>query len=530
MESKRYKGLLLTAILTFAATGAHAQVLSTEITVDRTVHPELSSASPLPTVKPDVLRPSVADNTLSPEEFGGPVLFGALPDTATAYLADGLPAKSPYRCYATAAYGPVYRLALQGGLRLVDSRRTFLGGEAHFYGMNYHNHAAGEKTDVRSNVAGFSGQFIQNVLGHRINVRAAYDHVAARSALASSWIHRNSAIVDGSITRTAGRYEYGGRLTLDHLYGTLADLKLDGALRSDDGRWGGALGLEYGRMYGAGIFSFTPALLFDGGALSLRLGARLDAASGTGSHKFGVAPSANLTWRPNSLFTAYAKAGGSTAFNSYRRAFNYSPLISLHAVEDVNRTPLDAEIGLRGGGQTGFRIGLRGGYSKCEDMIMAAYVPAYQETAMAGYDMENIWGEVSAGYTARRFGLSVDASVRLNSTGEDKGSADNMDRAKYIVKVEAKAQPLEKLSLGLGYTLRTHRRVYVYGRQLIPGAGAEYIDLHNSSDLHFSAAYKVSRHLDLGLRGENLLNRRSDILPFLECPPATVLLSGTVRF
>lgn len=128
MESKRYKGLLLTAILTFAVTGAHAQVLSTEITVDRTVHPELSSASPLPTVKPDVLRPSMADNTLSPEEFGGPVLFGALPDTATAYLADGLPAKSPYRCYATAAYGPVYRLALQGGLSLVDSRRTFLGG------------------------------------------------------------------------------------------------------------------------------------------------------------------------------------------------------------------------------------------------------------------------------------------------------------------------------------------------------------------------------------------------------------------
>lgn len=560
-DTLKYIAAFIAAAATASASG---QTLSTEITVDRTITPVETSAAPLGTVRPSVLRPSALGTSLSISEFDGSVLYPASVFETAPSLSDGLPEPSPYRGYATLGYFPVYNLGAQVGYRLIDNSRTLLGASAGFGGQSWNAHGVERSMTMSDNAIGVQAHLRQHFGAHRLEVKADYTHTALKSPSVrfdEQTQAFNSFRASASFGRAAVRYSYRIAAAVDRLgaskpvlgysrsyeasANTLVKGSLSGAYYSSDGRIGGELAVDASHMHRSGtevyplavlaytapkysgttVATVTPAFVYRSPSLRLRLGLALDIVDSADCSNLAVRPAVSASWTPTGRFAAYVRADGGTDFNSLRRRFDYSPFVNPFAVSELRRTPVRAELGLHYGGTGGFRAGFSAGYTVTDGAAMPV---ASTVVCFLPVDLKLLWAKLSLGYKFDWMNLDISANARFNQGGFAHADPDSPDRARFVADIAAKARPIEPLAVGIGWELRASRSCYTAAA--LGGDTDARLNLSNVSDLHLDATYAFSDRLSAGLEVRNMLCRRPEILPGLPMPGLHGLLSATIRF
>lgn len=516
---KRYKLLTLCAM---GVLSLNAQSLNTEITVDRTVRPTLTASQPLHSVRPSVQQPQFNQDALSLSNFGGDVLFGAVPSGISPFLADGLPVKSLYKGYVTAGYFPLYNLSLQAGYRFVDTESTFVTASVRFNGMSYHARTGLGKGTASENTFGLNGLWLQRLGQHRLAVTMDYSHAAVKTPVADDE-NFNSIIAAADISRKTDGFGYGATVSIDRLAATNDNTIFKvSLLGSGDVASSGKFEVKadynhLSRSYysGVGFFTFTPAYRFAGEHFQGHIGVGLNLAHGVENSKFNMAPYVRIAWLPSGMTSVEFTATGGRRFNTLRSIYEYSPFMSSFCVEQLQRTDCDLGVALRCGGQSGFTAGIAGKYARHKNVQMPMV-----EVAGIGFvatKLTEAYAKVNLGYGSSFYGLRADVEARVNASGENDGSPDQLDRPKYQLSAAISAQPSEELSVSLDWRFKSGRRCGVY-------------NLNNISDLGFRSTYAVDERLSLAFSVDNILCRRAEIFPGLTAPALTALVSASLKF
>lgn len=295
----------------------------------------------------------------------------------------------------------------------------------------------------------------------------------------------------------------------------------------------------------SGIYTVAPALTYLGRQVRARIGVRVDLASGTDIGKFNIAPDVRLSWMPTPATDVYLNVGGGASFNTLRGRFDYTPYAPAWSVEALQRVPLRAIAGFSYGRGTGFRAGFEACFQRTLGCVMP-YVADFgsgqanvaEAVIFAARNMKGIWFQLRAGYAAPSLaGLEVDVSARLTINSKPSldpyvsedydcwGTPDNPDRAQLIVNACAALRPLERLKLELDWEFRSDRKCLysdLWSRQLY--------SLGTASELRLKGIYSLTERLALGLRLNNLLCRRYQIVPGVQSPSIHGLASVTYRF
>ena len=125
----------LAAGVLFTALQAKAEDLTTVIEVDRTIVPIEAEASPLETVMPHILQPSIQNKSLNLTEYGMAAQFAPKSSATEAPVVSAI---TPHdsRGYIAAGYFPVYNLGATAGYRFIDNKNTALGINLNYLGNN----------------------------------------------------------------------------------------------------------------------------------------------------------------------------------------------------------------------------------------------------------------------------------------------------------------------------------------------------------------------------------------------------------
>ncbi len=254
------------------------------------------------------------------------------------------------------------------------------------------------------------------------------------------------------------------------------------------------------------------------GRANMRLGADVNIVSGNLGNHVHVAPNVLLDWNPLSTVAVFAKFRGGDSFNSLRSLYTRIGTAATGAfVYTSANTTVAADFGLNIGPFYGAALELHGGYECTHNALMPVMLEYASATATGAFLNTDLSGwRAGAALSYRwRDRLEARASFDLLAHNYNSGFADAYDRAKSVTKVELSGKPVEKLSVRATYELRTGRRYYgVAVAGGIPFA-PEARSMGNSSQLDLGARYMLTDAFSVGLRVENLLCRRADILPWL---------------
>lgn len=599
--STKYKiYVMLLAAGALAPGAAMGQTLSTEITVDRTVATEQTQAAPLASVRPAILPAPSYTTDMELADFWGDNLFAGRPGQVTPYLHPGLPARSPYRGYATLGYFPAYRLWAQAGYGIIDTDNTLLQLSARFGGMSWNSRFDGTsesaKSTVSSNSLEVNALLYQRLGAHSLRADLGYTGAFERNpAYNGGDGNQNYSGVrfNARLDRREQAFGYGARVYADY-FGASKDLQavvgnqkvfkpaantvIGAELK---GRLGGdaiagllTLGISsvdrkgdvancvtedwgYGH-YGPGIlisplgskrntvFSATLAARHRGSHFEVEAGARVDLASGTAHDKFNIAPQVKLTWNATDVMKVYVSADGGTTLNTLRERFDRTPMAPAWGVDRLQRVPIRGRAGFSYAPGVGFRAGFEACFQRsigAPMMLMEeALRPQPGDIASVVYapmNLKGAWFEGNVGYSIPSFyGLDLDLRMRFNFNkkpvlsvessnpySEEWGMPENPDRTRWALDFSAKATPLEKLSVRLGWQLRTDRMVYYVDHR----DGNNY-NLGAINNLNIAGEYKLNDRMTVGLQLENLLCKRYFIVPGVQSASLTGMLGATICF
>ena len=566
---------ILTALL--AAT-AHAQDLSTEITVERDVELALPKASPLPGVFPSMPQLLGTRPDIRPVKYSRAADFGgtAAPDSLA--LHNGTEAPDSRRGYLWAGYFPIYNLAAAAGYRIVDTQDTHIDAAASFNGYSYDSATRNFGKQSVSNNTFTIGTSASHRLGRqcRIWLDAEYRHAALKSP--TRWPRTQKQGIDAA-TITLGtdgshklfNYRIKALYQTVHLakdivmsreiyapehpsdYYRYADFpaasddnfKFDADLNlALDNKHIQNIGLRVGidalhrhgeMMYSMFkhfktphcspfIVSITPSYSFKTEIFKLRLGARFDICHNTEGHSFNVAPDIKATWLPDPHFSAYLSATGGEDFFTLTDKYNYSPFLPSYYASVSRFTPVDARfgIGIRPFGS--LTIDLFGSYAavRRQGMIESAnFEPLICSTDIHGWSVG-----AKAEYNYDKY-LSLKAQAKLYPHSYSGASAEALDRAKFALSASLTVKPVDRLCLDMTYSLRTGRQYYhtkgiLKTVQLQDGSFAEVTwpettpkSMGNICDLCLGGSYAITPAFDVFVRLENILAKRYVIIPNL---------------
>ena len=114
------------------------------------------------------------------------------------------------------------------------------------------------------------------------------------------------------------------------------------------------------------------------------------------------------------------------------------------------------------------------------------------------------------------------AGDNISRNGWNKGySFDGTDGASLIANFDVKVTPIRQLSVELGLQVRSQRSVLEanpaydnqWGPEIVALNNYSYFDLDDVLNLHAGASWKFDKTLTLWVKGNNLLNRRWDVMP-----------------
>lgn len=501
--------ILLAAVAAAFATGS-AQDLSTEITVDRIVVPELRGANRL-SVAPSILAPSGLTADITAAEYMGPgsvsnMLYTLAP--APWRMSTG---RTPCRGYAGASIFPGFNAAVDAGYRFVDNATTTAGAWLNYDGADYKH----DDTSVKRHI-GTLGAYASQVIGDagRLSIEAT-GMLGAVTDVGDDT--RTNGAVEGRAVWEGKVFGFSYDASLGGSYFRMGAPALDGAPNEalkqgvlTFGAGGGAchsgeswrwVGMDIdgtvlktkGMGMTLGQYHFTPYVGFGASDFRMRLGAKVSVGSGKDRHATRVAPAVMLAYAPerSRIGAEVAFAGGET-LNSMLGIFECDPFAM--PVSDYGRTniPVNVTGSLHFGRFAGFGMEIHAAFASTRNLLLPAgdgyYRGCNAETWKAGADIS---------YAFRTLFI-IGAGADVAGSNNDEGCVtwyQWSDRAKAETRAYVHATPLEKLDVNLDYTWRHRRRL-----------SCESLGAVRSLDL--SAAYRITPSLTANLSLSNLLNHR----------------------
>lgn len=579
------KRLHISLLCSCAVLGAVAQTkdLKTEITVDRTIVPVEREAVRLGSLTPQLLTSPVTQRSLTLADYTeASELTRTSPVLSPAAYADRL-TLSPYRGYASIGYFPAFNLGASAGYKFIATDRTRLGAWLQYDGYSYKPHIDGDANGHYSNNTVTVSAALDQRVGSKSSLGARIAYTYAAIGLPEGFVNekQNANILDADLSwwsrsELAGyhikasfsHFGYGK----DHLFSEDPETKAAKAagenrfcLNGGIGYFGSSAaprgGIEIAadfisRSNGVeeivvangpgtyiprfapisdgtlGVISLTPYYAFNDGRLHGSIGAKIEVSTGGEGKKFHIAPAVMLDWNAASQFAAYARINGGEHLNSLRSLYDYCPFIGGLWQYQRSHMPVTADLGFNIEPFTGFSARLFGGYAVANDWLMPQYASllsnespdCFRGTNYGAYDLKGWHGGVGLSYEWRS-AVKADVSAETASNGSDKAYYLWRDRAKYVIKASLEVRPVKALKLGVGYELRTDRRNYYYD-----GEFSYAIDLKSVSDLRFEASYAISDALTVFARGENLLDKRCDLVTNIQNQGVKGLIGAAYKF
>lgn len=310
-----------------------------------------------------------------------------------------------------------------------------------------------------------------------------------------------------------------------------------------------------GRVSPYGGVALTPAYTYRSKTLTVGVGARVDLifngrygafipmdgavegpVTGERFNTFHIAPDVRVEYA-SGPFGAKLLLGGGTEYNTL--AGNY--LIDYYTAPTIPATapaysPLDGTLALMAGPFSGFTASVEGRWKVTRNLpLLGYYMAALSGASLSGdgwravgldrcryTDVSGYSAALRLGYEAGRlFGIDVSGTYQ---TQDSKLSYFNgLDRPEWTVGAVVRSNPWGRLSFRVGFEYRGDRRIFL---PAIAG-GAERVEGYRLADLPLlsaKVAYGITDYFNVWVSGENLLNRRDELLPY--APLQGIVLSG----
>jgi hypothetical protein len=284
--------------------------------------------------------------------------------------------------------------------------------------------------------------------------------------------------------------------------------------------------------------------------IDVKVGANVEFTinSGTVVH---VAPDVKFDINPTSGFGAWLRLGGGERINSLSRLFEVSPYISPIYTYGTSGLPITGDLGLRFGPLKGASVGVSISYAKADEWLMPL-MTGNRELMFTEQNLSAWKAKVELNWAYRSLlALRVTYEAALGD-GEKETWYEWSDRARHCLEASLTVNPIERLSFDVNYTLRARRSMpfdypnalqwEVKGRSgnAIGDILGDYdyyqdgdihtIDLKNASLLSVGATYRINDPFSVFVRGENLLNNRSQTVALMPRTGITGLVGFTYKF
>lgn len=311
-----------------------------------------------------------------------------------------------------------------------------------------------------------------------------------------------------------------------------------------------------------GILRLTPFYRWHKGQTMLRIGADLDFsfnadATRKGEHygAFHAAPDVrfDLTGKNVGL---YIHLLGGTELQTLAATSQLDPYRNPQLSSTCpTYTPVDASLGLTLTPFSGFKAAVNLRYKVMKNVWAGGWYAAvldYGHLLNSSLNIPNdVHLELGDGlqrYNLAGFGIGMDLSyelagiLRMNFNGtytpqhDATGIFNGLDRPRWILNASVGVNPIDPLSLSIGYHYRGVRRIYATwikessaghesgsGRVEVSG-----MPLPDISDLNFSARWSFSEKLAVSFQIQNILDRKPVILPGL--PGEGITFYGGMEF
>ena len=538
--SKIYSALLLSSLS--VPFFAHGQDLSTEVVVDRTVETYLPDAKPLKNVFPELIPAPKPDMALKAADYSLWADFNPLVQTGKAPDYTGIAAPDKHRGYAWLGYFPAYNLGVAAGYRFVDKERTRMGASVNFDGMSYNNRFSDSRVgDNAFKINLFADHWLKNGLKFGAYAYYSFDGLKNPGTFEgydSQTI--NNFYIRLSASRSTENLSYYANLDFRYFglgkditpvvaapHEQLGRLKAGALAAVSDGIKVGAdvEGDILGSSDNMALGAVTPKVVLSGEQYEFNVGLRLDLALSVPGNKFHIAPQISGVWHFMPQASLYGEFKGGNRLQTMYNLYCYSPFASGATFAYPTYSPVDGIVGVRLGAFSGFKFDVFGGWSKANRTMMpvAGIDGTYASMSFVPTDISGWHGGLGVAYS---YSTLVDAALRFNIGPEGIASDDGryFDRAKYSFDFSVRYKPSGKLAFDLRYNLRGGRR---YG---IGGLDSVEYNMGAISDLGLGATWKAGERVGMFLRLDNILNKRSLLLPGLSCQGFHGLLGVDFRF
>lgn len=315
-------------------------------------------------------------------------------------------------------------------------------------------------------------------------------------------------------------------------------------------------GIDNVDSYFAG--TINPAYRFVASGINLQAGARIDLISNAGpaANRYGffhIAPDLRADYQFDVVHLSAAATGGSrlvTLASNYDLDYYQSPLLSNTTPVWV---PLDFKVSASANLFSGFTAGVSLAYRIANGERMGGWYQTYMNCAnyrtslfpipdintplLCSYslaDSYNLRGYslgTNLSYNQGKW-FKAEANINYQPQNGTTGYFNGYDRARTVIAVGAETNPWSSLRLRVGYDYREGRSIYTW---TYPDAHSdertlESLHLTNLGNLSAQAQYEVLKGLNVWVRGNNLLNRHDQVLPYLPTQGIQFTLGGSYVF
>ena len=249
----------------------------------------------------------------------------------------------------------------------------------------------------------------------------------------------------------------------------------------------------------------TPAYTLTGRNYSVRLGAKIAVVANGVKTRFRVAPDVRFSVRKG--ITAFsATVGGGT----YLRTLAWCHSMDYYSNPGVGcyeaaYSPLDVRLALQMNPGGRWTCGIEGSWNTTLDESFGGLYQAMLNRNLSSYgsypESGRIHGfsiAVNAGYEFCRY-LTLKGKGSWQPQDGSKGVLNGFDRPEFTADLIAESSPTDRLSLSVGYRMRARRQLRIPGLNL----------------LGFTADYRITDRISVGVELDNILNRSNELFPGL---------------
>ena len=293
------------------------------------------------------------------------------------------------------------------------------------------------------------------------------------------------------------------------------------------------------KRHNYGIINLKPAYRFAKDELTIKAGVNITASYDAmgkepGKH-FGAlhfSPDAVIEYKiPAGVGILLAATGGVTPSTlQLKETFNRYQMPWLLSTQPVY-TPIDARLAINVGPFSGFTgsIGIR--YAAAKNVPLGGwyqdYLGAYVKNPLLNQNMDFYLDPYTQSVNLHGFSFDLDLKyaygtrVELAFNGNytpqrgKLGIFNGFDRPRWIMSASAAVRPIDRLKVELGYEYRGVRNCYLWTQGLVRRQLEAY-RLPDVCRLNARVTYSLLDNLDIYIKGENLLNQYTQLLPGLQ--------------